>query len=71
MAVTTKSKIGKYVCKVGYLDIRQRIVYKKSTEVFISHGRYVVRGPFKDIVEAKLEAERCVEEGVKHDKYRK
>ena len=71
MAVTTKSKIGKYVCKIGYLDIRQRMVYKKSTEVFISHGRYVVAGPFKSIEQAKIEAEQCVRDGVKHDKYRK
>jgi len=71
MAVTTKSKIGKYVCKVGYLDIRQRMVFKKPTEVFISHGRYVVAGPFKSINEARIEAKKCVEQNIRHDKYRK
>ena len=71
MAVTTKAKIGKYVCKVGYLDIRQRMVHKKATEVFVVHGRYVIAGPFISVDTARVEAERCVTQGKKHDKYRK
>lgn len=71
MAMTAKSKIGKYVCRVGYLDIRQRMVHKKSTEVFVVHGRYAIAGPFSSVQIAKIEAEQCVKQGLKHDKYRK
>lgn len=71
MAITTKSQIGKYVCNVGYLDIRQRMIYKKPTEVFVVHGRYAIAGPFTSIEHARVEARRCVEENRKHDKYRK
>ena len=54
MAITTKSQIGKYVCNVGYLDIRQRMIYKKPTEVFVVHGRYAIAGPFTSIEQVKL-----------------
>ena len=47
------------------------MVYKKPTEVFISHGRYVVAGPFKSVNEARVEAKKCVEQNIRHDKYRK
>ena len=49
MAITRKSKIGKYVCKIGYLDIRQRLAHKKPTEVFIVHCRNILAGPFSEL----------------------
>jgi hypothetical protein len=71
MAITTTSKLGKYVCKIGYLDIRQRMVYKKSTEVFVCHGKHHIAGPFLSIKEAKKEANSLLLQGVKYDKHRK
>lgn len=69
MAVTTKPKIGKYVCKIGYLDIRQRLVHKKPTEVFIVHCRNILAGPFASINEAKEKAKSLVSEKVKYHKH--
>ena len=71
MAVTTKSKIGKYVCKVGYLDIRQRILFKQPTEVFVVHCRNILAGPFNSISKAKLQAKLLVTDKIKYDKHRK
>ena len=80
MAVTNTSKLGKYVCKIGYLDIRQKMVLGKwtknfkgemikqpgSTEVFVYHGKHVLTGSFKSIMEAEAEAKKLVAEGIKY-----
>ena len=71
MAVTTTSKLGKYVCKIGYLDIRQKFTYKKSTDVYVCHGKHHVAGPFKSIESAKNKADMLVSEGYKYDKHKK
>lgn len=71
MGETIKTRIGGYVCRVGYLDIRQRTAYKKATEVFVVHSKNIVAGPYKSVSEARKEAERCVNEGIKHVKNRK
>jgi len=71
MAITTTSKLGKYVCKVEYLDIRHKLVYKKPTQVFICHGKHSLAGPYKNIEEAKTKAKLLVSERVKYDKHKK
>tara|TARA_R100001126_G_C4882280_1_gene179931 strand:+ start:1617 stop:1829 length:213 start_codon:yes stop_codon:yes gene_type:complete len=70
MSKTTKSKAGKYVCRVGYLEIRQKLNFKKPTEVFVVHKKNAVAGPFKSIEIAIVEAERCINEGIKYSKYK-
>ena len=51
MAITTKSQIGKYVCNVGYLDIRQRMVYKKPTEESMINigSKVIIRRDLQDV----------------------
>tara|TARA_R100000479_G_C6231480_1_gene145380 strand:- start:91 stop:306 length:216 start_codon:yes stop_codon:yes gene_type:complete len=71
MAVTATSRLGKYVCKVDYLDIRHIIVYKKSTQVYICHGKHHISGPFNSIEQAKIEATQLISQGVKYDKHKK
>jgi len=71
MAVTTTSKLGKYVCKVGYLDIRQIIAYKKPTDVYICHGKHHISGPYKSVEEAKKKANILILEKVTYDKHKK
>ena len=71
MAITTTSKLGNYVCKVEYLDIRQRLVYKKPTQVFVCHGKHSIAGPFNSIEQAKDKAKLLVLERVKYDKHKK
>ncbi len=75
-----KQKYGNYIKKVGYLDIRQKMVlgsWKKnfkgemikqpgSTEVFIYHGKHVMTGSFKSIMAAEAEANKLIAEGKKY-----
>ena len=75
-----KQKYGNYIKKVGYLDIRQKVVlgaWKKnfkgemikqpgSTEVFIYHGKHVMTGSFKSIMAAEAEANKLIAEGKKY-----
>ena len=75
-----KLKYGNYIKKVGYLDIRQKMVLggwtknfkgeqvKKpgSTEVFVYHGKHVLTGSFKSIMAAEAEANKMVAEGIKY-----
>ena len=55
MSKTAKSKLGKYVCSIGYVEIRQRMSFKKPTEVFVVHKKNPIAGPFTSIKEAKKE----------------
>ena len=71
MAVTTTSKLGKYVCKVGYLDIRHQLVYKKPSQVYVCHGKHHISGPFNSIEQAKYKAKTLISEKVKYDKHKK
>ena len=67
--MATKSKAtrgGKYFCKVGYFDIRQKITMPKkgrnfkgevtyspgSVSAAVYHGRELYKGGFKDPIEA-------------------
>ena len=75
-----KLKYGNYIKKVGYLDIRQKMVLggwtknfkgedvKKpgSTEVFVYHGKHVLTGSFKSVMAAEAEANKMISEGIKY-----
>ena len=75
-----KQKYGNYIKKVGYLDIRQKVVLGKwvknnrgveikrpgSTEVFVYHGKHVMTGSFKSVMAAEAEANKMVADGIKY-----
>tara|TARA_R110000765_G_C18452546_1_gene548591 strand:+ start:106 stop:360 length:255 start_codon:yes stop_codon:yes gene_type:complete len=78
-------KYGSYLCKVGYLDVRQRILMprikktnrgvnqeiKGSVEVFVYHSKNKVAGPFKSHKLAIEKAEKLVEKKFKYNKRKK
>jgi hypothetical protein len=72
-----RSRLGVYVCKVGYFDIRQKIVLpnKKikqgSMQVYVCHGGHQIAGPFKSHYAAKVHAEELMSEGIRYVKYKK
>ena len=70
MSKVNKSKTGKHVCKVGYLEIRQKLGFKKPTEVYVVHKKNAVAGPFKDIKDAIEDAKRCINEGIRFSKHK-
>tara|TARA_A100001201_G_scaffold137651_1_gene127778 strand:- start:119 stop:331 length:213 start_codon:yes stop_codon:yes gene_type:complete len=70
MSKTAKSKLGKFVCSIGYVEVRQRMSFKKPTEVFVVHKKNSIAGPFTSIEKAKEEAERCINEGIKYSKHK-
>ena len=61
-----KEKYGNYLCKIGYLDVRQKIDMPRSrrlnngekqtipgkVEVFVFHGKNKIAGPFNSHIEA-------------------
>ena len=75
-----KQKYGNYIKKVGYLDIRQKVVLPRSkkgyqgqihftpgsTEVFVYHGKHIMTGSFKSVMAATAEAEKMMAEGIKY-----
>ncbi len=75
-----KTKYGNYIKRVGYLDIRQKMVLGRwqknmrgemtkipgSTEVFVYHGKHVMTGSFKSVMEAEAEANKLIAEGKKY-----
>ena len=75
-----KLKYGNYIKKVGYLDIRQKVVLGQwnknfkgemvkqpgSTDVFVYHGRHIMTGSFKSIMAATAEAEKMIAEGIRY-----
>ena len=79
MASTTKSeKLGKYVCKVGYFDIRQKmplrlgkIVPGQTWEILLYHGKRKVGGPYPSHEAAKIHAEELMSEGFVAKKHTK
>ena len=76
-------KYGSYVCKVGYLDVRQKIEMprlkkglrggiqevKGSVEVFVYHAKNRIAGPFKSHKLAIKEAEKLVERNFRYSKF--
>ena len=79
---TTMEKRGPHVCKVDYLNIRQRIIMPRikkalrggvqevpgSVEIFVYHAKNKVAGPFKSHKLAIEEAEKLVERKFKYNK---
>ena len=78
-------KYGSYVCKVGYLDVRQKIEMprikkglrggvqevKGSVQVFVYHAKNKVAGPFKSHKLAIEESEKLVERNFRYSKFDK
>jgi len=70
-------RLGKYLCKVGYFDIRQKVtlpskrVPQGSVQVFVCHGNHQMAGPFKSHHVAKIHAEELMSEGKRYVKYAK
>ena len=75
-------RLGNYICKVGYFDIRQKVVQPKKqrmqnggyemlggkTELFVYHSKARMAGPFKTKSEAIIRAEKLITQGVKYSK---
>ena len=72
-----RTRLGNYICKVGYFDIRQRVIYpskkvnKGGVEVFVCQGKHKIAGPFKSHYTAKLHAEELMTEGYRYVKHKK
>ena len=80
-----KDKYGNYLCAVGYLSIRQKMVMPKkkknyqgkwemtpgSTEVFVYHTKHKLAGPFKGKEEAIQKANELIIKGIKYGKHSK
>ena len=78
-------KYGSYVCKVGYLDVRQKIEMprikkglrggvqevKGSVQVFVYHGKNKLAGPFKSHKVAIESALELVGRKFKYNKFDK
>ena len=86
MANPSKSvKLGSYVRKVGYFDIRQKIVQPRkkknhrgewetiggSVEILLYHGKNKVGGPYKSHHSASIEAEDLMSKKFKYTKPKK
>ena len=79
MASTKKSeKLGKYVAKVGYFDIRHKaplrhgkIVPGQKWEIYLYHGKRKVGGPFSSHDSARIRAEELMSEGFVAKKHTK
>ena len=75
-------KYGSYICKVGYLDIRQKIEMPRlkkglrggvqeiagSVDVFVYHGKNKIAGPFKSHKLAIESANELVGKNFKYNK---
>ena len=80
-----KEKYGSHVCKVDYLDVRQRIEMPRikknnrgeamtisgKVEVFVYHGKNKASGPFKSHKLAIESANELVEQKFKFNKHKK
>ena len=81
---TTMEKRGHHVCKVDYLNIRQRIAMPRikqglrggiqevagSVEVFVYHAKHKIAGPFKSHKLAIEEAEKLVKSNYRYSKFK-
>tara|TARA_B100001093_G_scaffold483134_1_gene515380 strand:- start:2059 stop:2313 length:255 start_codon:yes stop_codon:yes gene_type:complete len=72
-----RTRLGNYICKIGYFDIRQRITYpskkvsKGNVEVFVCQGKHKLAGPFKSHEAARVHAEELMSEGYRYVKHKK
>ena len=79
-----KEKYGSYLCKIGYLDVRQKIEMPRirrlnngekqtvpgKVEVFVYHGKNKIAGPFKSHQLAINSATELLGKGYKFSKFR-
>jgi len=77
--------LGNYICKIGYLDIRQKVDLPRKTktpdgqikmsggkcEMFIYHAKNKIEGPFKSKNDAVSRAEQLMVEGFRFTKNKK
>ena len=80
-----KEKYGNYLCKIEYLDIRQKIDMPRTrrmnngekqtipgkVEVFVYHGKNKIAGPFKSHKDAIATAHELVGKNFKFNKWDK
>tara|TARA_R110001592_G_scaffold357695_1_gene661336 strand:- start:83 stop:334 length:252 start_codon:yes stop_codon:yes gene_type:complete len=80
-----KEKYGSYLCKVGYLDVRQKIqmptirkmnngekqTFPGKVEVFVYHGKNQIAGPFISHAKAIESANELVGKSYKFNKFEK
>jgi len=86
MANPPKSiKLGSYVRKVGYFDIRQKITQPRkkrnhkgeveiiggSVEINLFHGKNKIGGPYKSHMAAEIEARELLDKKFKYTKPKK
>tara|TARA_Y100001963_G_scaffold139142_1_gene204686 strand:- start:173 stop:427 length:255 start_codon:yes stop_codon:yes gene_type:complete len=80
-----KEKYGNYLCRVGYLDIRQKIDMPKTrrlnngekqtipgkVDVFVYHSKHQLAGPFKGKDAAVSKAKELIDKNIRYDKHSK
>jgi len=80
-----KEKYGNYLCKIGYLDVRQKIDMPRKrklnngefqtipgkVEVFVYHGKNKIAGPFKSHIKAIESANELLVRNYKFNKFTK
>tara|TARA_R110000744_G_scaffold164057_2_gene281143 strand:+ start:426 stop:680 length:255 start_codon:yes stop_codon:yes gene_type:complete len=80
-----KEKYGSYLCKVGYFDIRQKIIMPRvrknnrgeatkmagSAEVFVYQQKHQIAGPFKSHKAAICSANELLKKGYKYNKFQR
>ncbi len=78
-----KNIIGNFICQVGYLSIRQKIVMPKkmvnrlgesqmsqgSCEWFVYHTKHKMAGPFQSQKQATESANELIKNNVKYEKF--
>jgi len=75
LKTSKKSRLGSYICKIGYFDIRQKVTLPSkrdpqgSVKVYIYHRNHQMAGPFKSHHTAKIQAEELMSEGKRYVKY--
>ena len=80
-----KEKYGNYLCKHGYLDIRQKIdmprkrklnngeiqIIPGRVEVFVYHAKNKLAGPFKSKDQAIHQAKELISKNIRYNKHAK
>lgn len=75
MAVNTSTaKRGNYLCKIGFLDIYQKIIYKgegknkqiSSRDIAVYHAKKMLVNGFKTKEAAIEKASELMEKGISH-----
>ena len=78
------NRLGNYICKVGYFDIRQKIDFPRKqrmlnggykliggkSEIFIYHSKAKMGGPFKTKDAAIVKAKELISQGIKYSKHK-